>query len=205
MPREHRGFHIVVGYDSTEQSELALTEALALAQVQEGVVHIISVIENRSKFADAEARLAELEKQVKDASGGYDEAKYRLFLHTRIGNPAKEIIGLADEADADLIVVGTHGRKGVPRLVLGSVAEKIMRNAHCPVLIMRPTEHRAAAELVDEMYRPEPPCPKCEVTRAETKGAEWWCEDHANKHPHPLHVIGGSRNPRMDDWTRFNR
>jgi nucleotide-binding universal stress UspA family protein len=50
------------------------------------------------------------------------------------GDAAAEILRVADETDCDLLVMGTHGRTGVGRFVLGSVAEQVMRRAHCPVL-----------------------------------------------------------------------
>jgi nucleotide-binding universal stress UspA family protein len=53
------------------------------------------------------------------------------------GNPAQEIVRCAKEREADLIIMGTHGRGGVNRMLLGSVAEKVIRTAPCPVLIIR--------------------------------------------------------------------
>ncbi|HEU5058951.1 MAG TPA: universal stress protein [Kofleriaceae bacterium] len=56
------------------------------------------------------------------------------------GTPAQEIAALARRADADLIVMGTHGRKGVSHALLGSVAEKVLRTAPCPVFTVRMRE-----------------------------------------------------------------
>jgi nucleotide-binding universal stress UspA family protein len=53
------------------------------------------------------------------------------------GEPAEEIVRLAGELKCDLIVLGTHGRTGLPRLVLGSVAEQVVRKAPCPVLTVK--------------------------------------------------------------------
>ncbi len=55
----------------------------------------------------------------------------------RVGTPAAEIVDAATEWHADLIVIGSHGRGGVSRLLLGSVAEGVMRHAPCPVLVVR--------------------------------------------------------------------
>jgi nucleotide-binding universal stress UspA family protein len=55
--------------------------------------------------------------------------------------PAHEIINFAEEIRADVIVVGTHGRSGVPRLLMGSVAEDVVRSAPCPVLVVHKNEH----------------------------------------------------------------
>jgi nucleotide-binding universal stress UspA family protein len=53
------------------------------------------------------------------------------------GEPAEEIVRLAGELKCDLIVLGTHGRSGLPRMVLGSVAEQVVRKAPCPVLTVK--------------------------------------------------------------------
>ncbi len=59
-------------------------------------------------------------------------------LHTRLveGAPAGSIVDLADEMSADLIVLGTHGRTGLPHLLMGSVAERVARTSRCPVLVV---------------------------------------------------------------------
>jgi nucleotide-binding universal stress UspA family protein len=53
------------------------------------------------------------------------------------GDPAQEILTLAQDVGCDLIVLGTHGRTGLPRLLMGSVAEKVLRGASCPVLTVK--------------------------------------------------------------------
>jgi len=57
-----------------------------------------------------------------------------------LGNPAVEIVKAAEELDADLIIVSTHGRTGLAHVFLGSTAEKTVRHAHCPVLVLRDRE-----------------------------------------------------------------
>jgi universal stress protein A len=57
------------------------------------------------------------------------------------GHPAETIVRVAQERDADLIVIGTHGRTGIQHVLLGSVAEKVVRLAPCPVLTVRPSRH----------------------------------------------------------------
>lgn len=65
-------------------------------------------------------------------------------VHTAVatGSPASEIVRLARERPFDAVVVGTHGRTGLGRLVLGSVAERVVREAPCPVVVVRPRVDR---------------------------------------------------------------
>jgi universal stress protein A len=59
-----------------------------------------------------------------------------------VGTPANEIVALAEQEKADLIVMGSHGRGGLARLILGSVAEVVVRKASCPVLIVKHPQAR---------------------------------------------------------------
>jgi hypothetical protein len=86
------------------------------------------------------------------------------------------IIETASDLLANLVVVGTHGRRGLSRMVLGSVAEAVVRNAGCPVLVVRPQMHEQAVPRI------EPPCPRCVEARSKSEGREFWCEQHAEKH-----------------------
>ena len=66
-----------------------------------------------------------------------------------VGLPAKTIVDVAAARGADLIVMGTHGRSGVAHLLLGSVAERVVRMAICPVLTVRERAAKAGEEAVD--------------------------------------------------------
>ncbi len=59
-------------------------------------------------------------------------------LEVRVGSPAGEIVAVATDMKADLVCIGTHGRGGIAHFLLGSVAEKVVRHAPCPVLTIRP-------------------------------------------------------------------
>jgi hypothetical protein len=65
-------------------------------------------------------------------------AAVTFFIHTRIGMAAEEILSLAQEVGADLIYVGSHSKLGLERLLLGSVSERIVREARCAVIVARP-------------------------------------------------------------------
>jgi hypothetical protein len=100
--------------------------------------------------------------------------------------PAAAIAQLAADLEADLVLVGTHGRRGFSRVLLGSVAEGVVRLAPCPVMVMRPRE-------VAEPALPTlaPPCARCIETRKKTAGKELWCEQHSEHHGrrHTYHYV----------------
>ena len=75
-----------------------------------------------------------------------DEAGINVERRIVVGEPAHEIVRLAAENGADLIVIGSHGRTGVTRLLMGSVAEAVVRRAKCSVLTVKQPEEAAVAE-----------------------------------------------------------
>jgi len=206
--------NIVVGFDFSEQAELALREALSQARLRESsTIHVIGVLEptkrlgrlthDKVDFTAAEAAQSSIEDAVAKVTGNIEREPFALFIHTRIGKPVDEIVLLARETDADLVIVGTHGRKGLHRIT-GSVAERVMRRAGCPVLVVRPVTHHVPAPE-DAAFVPEPPCPDCVDRRIETKGREWWCPEHAEVHPRPSIWMGRRRSPTMDEWQTYNQ
>jgi nucleotide-binding universal stress UspA family protein len=62
----------------------------------------------------------------------------RVSIEKAVGEPAAEIVSFARSSGADLLVLGTHGRTGLEHALMGSVAERVVRRAHCPVLTVRP-------------------------------------------------------------------
>ena len=77
----------------------------------------------------------QLQKQLSDLQSS--EPDVRIDRHLREGDPGTEILRLAQEIKCDLIVMGTHGRTGLGRLLVGSVAEQVLRKAPCPVLTVK--------------------------------------------------------------------
>jgi nucleotide-binding universal stress UspA family protein len=94
------------------------------------------------------ALLADLERL--QAPDDYPPIEHRLVE----GDPAGEIVQLAEETQCDLIVMGTHGRRGLSRLVMGSVAENVIRHAPCPVLTVKASVP-AASPLLAELAQHE--------------------------------------------------
>jgi len=146
-------FTVVVALDASAASDIALSGALGLATERGwNPLHVVWVVTGydpmrRLEYAyeahqldlgaekqKFEQRLAELQQRHLAQHGG---ASVELVPHVLAGPAAQEILRVASGVHADLIVLGTHGRGGVKRLVLGSVAEEVLRHAGCPVLVMR--------------------------------------------------------------------
>jgi nucleotide-binding universal stress UspA family protein len=187
------GYVAVVGIDFSDMSNKALDAALEVTNLRAGEVHVVYVepempldpmfagafqtaVTAESLLESTRQRAAERLDVVQKEHGKL--AVTRVVVHVRKGSAGEEIAQLAADLDADLVVVGSHGRRGVSRLVLGSVAERVSRLARCPVWIIRPKAHQGG-ERVPEI---EPACPDCVKRRAETNGAELWCKRHSEHH-----------------------
>ena len=133
--------HILCPVDFTRPSEQAIERASALARQFGSKLHFIHVYEPvfadgyvdgmpmTVPPADLDPRRTQLES-VQPTGDGDLECCHELI----VGFPAGSIVGYAAAKDIDLIVIGTHGRTGVSRWLLGSVAEAVVRAANCPVL-----------------------------------------------------------------------
>jgi len=135
---------ILVPIDFSTCSERALDYAFSLAERLDATVNLVTVIgaehaalgPTRSEQSIATIQrdsFAGLEKLVGDRSKFAKVGK----LVVEFGDARDTILRIADELGAEMIVMGTHGRRGVPRLVLGSVAEEVVRRATCPVVTVR--------------------------------------------------------------------
>ena len=100
----------------------------------------------------------------------------RVCAHVHEGSATTVIAELAEDIEADLVVVGNHDRTGVNRACFGSVAERLVRLAPCPVLIIR-------SKSMPSSEPTAPPCPACEASKRLTWGAHLRCLDHAPRHP----------------------
>ncbi|MFN7805377.1 MAG: universal stress protein [Planctomycetaceae bacterium] len=143
---------ILVATDFSQHSRLALKYAATLAEAFQSEVILCHVLEKPDFLSTLPPvmegyfppNLAELhEKHArKECEALLSQAGIK---NSRIvlphGNPAVETVAAAKKEEADLLVVGTHGRSALTHLLLGSVAEKIVRSAGCPVLTVRQGEH----------------------------------------------------------------
>ncbi|MEO7192408.1 MAG: universal stress protein [Vicinamibacterales bacterium] len=144
--------HVLVATDFSECSTAALEYGRALAQRFGARLHVLHVVETRMTAGFAtEAYLntsPELQIEIEQAgrirldqlvSAEERAVGARAVLRT-LETPAHAIVDYAASEHIDLIVIGTHGRRGLSHLVMGSVAEKVMRTAPCPVLTLRHPE-----------------------------------------------------------------
>lgn len=194
----NKPYILLVGVDFSDLSDRALQEAFAQAsQRANAEIHVLSALpavasENPSYPASVYAALDEtailnaaLEKlrahvdlQLQQFRVQHPKAPlaYRVISHAIVDTAAHAIVQLSSDLGADLIVIGTHNRRGLERLLLGSVAEGTVRNTPCPVLVI------PAPPEPDQAVTIEPPCPACVQTRTRSASKEFWCEQHRERH-----------------------
>jgi len=137
---------ILVPTDGSEGTDAAVEHALDIAKKYDATAHVVYVV-NTSAYstlpADSnwESITAALEDEGKTATGEIVErmqdAGVNAVPSVEEGIPHKTILEYADNNDIDLIVMGTHGKSGLDRLLLGSVTEKVVRASETPVLTVR--------------------------------------------------------------------
>jgi nucleotide-binding universal stress UspA family protein len=141
---------ILLATDGSAEAEAAARVAAALADKTASEVHVVyvEVVPYSAQYSaaaavgydrelyekieeEARATLRKLTWQVKLAGAAVAED------HLRMGAPDEEIVGLAEAIGAGLIVMGSRGRGGIKRALLGGVSDSVIRHAHCPVLVVR--------------------------------------------------------------------
>lgn len=100
---------------------------------------VLDLSESLEKYFE-KAEVRALENLSNSVDPMWEKGK-RVTLATREGAPFVQIVQYAREHGIDLIVMGTHGRSGLPHAIMGSVAERVVRKAPCPVLTVRPADH----------------------------------------------------------------
>ena len=149
---------ILLATDGSSEAELATRTAADLGQQTNSELHVIYVlditptallypeatdpegvelpdpilVEDIERHAEQRGReiLAEEVERVRSAGGTIAEA------HLMMGDAAREIVHLAEDIEAGLVVMGSRGRGGIRRALMGSVSDSVVRNAHCPVLVV---------------------------------------------------------------------
>ena len=146
--------NILVATDFSEPSDAALTYGRTLARTFHATLHLVHVVGNLSSGvygAEAYAvAMPELQRDIEDAArrqlddrlidnDEHPVATRRVLLTSDV--PAAALVDYAGRERIDLIVTGTNGRAGIAHLLMGSVAERVVRTAPCPVLTVRHPEH----------------------------------------------------------------
>jgi nucleotide-binding universal stress UspA family protein len=178
---------ILVGIDMSHDAEHVIASAIEVARTMPGAeLHIVHAVDPRtairaeasgvqpyelivaahSKFLDERARLAR------------ESAGATVVGHLIEDGAQRAILQTAASIDADMIVVGTHGRRGLARWTMGSIAEVVVRKATCPVLVVREKQNQTP-----QLEEIEPPCPDCVEMQRATGGKTLWCARHGQHHP----------------------
>jgi nucleotide-binding universal stress UspA family protein len=136
---------LLVPVDFSEPSFQALRHAIELAKELRATLRILHVVAaddgwlrlGREEFRDLDKSLQkQATKELQAMAKAHVPRKVRANLEVRIGRPAEEIVAAASDANSDVIVLSTHGHTGLDRLLIGSVAERVMRMAPCPVFLI---------------------------------------------------------------------
>ena len=150
--------NILVATDFSEPSDVAVRYGRALAEAFDARLHILHVVSDSLSLpwatmadglamADVQRRWEEeASKRLQRMLPESDRAALRTVLVTRTGDPVRQIADYAMQTHADLVVLGTHGRGPVAHMLLGSVAERVVRTAPCPVLTVRHPQHEFITE-----------------------------------------------------------
>jgi nucleotide-binding universal stress UspA family protein len=152
-------YEIVVGFDLSPLAERALEEALEIATRRApSELHVVTVAQTVGTLVrlpgEADSLSEELAReavrlrvaqivtdyQAQHGPLGLERVAVDLMAGVPAGEPGRIISNLARAVDANLIVVGTHGRTGVARVMLGSVAQQVVRDAETSVLVVRPAD-----------------------------------------------------------------
>jgi len=138
---------ILVPTDGSEPAGAAVEHAIDLASNTGATLHALSIVDSaayasldvssQSVLDSLEARATEATESIAETAA---DAGVEVVTEVSVGSPHEQITDYADAVGADLIVMGTHGRTGLDRVLLGSVTERVVRGAPCPVLTVRAAE-----------------------------------------------------------------
>jgi nucleotide-binding universal stress UspA family protein len=173
-------FTVVVGLAFTDADGPAFDQAARIAQrVPGSEMHLVHVFHEEPSAARSRDLVGHLRLYVNEKAAITGGLKgITVGIHLRSGKPVREIVQLATEVSADLIVVGSHRGPHPKQWAVGSTAEKLLGGgAPCPVLVASPAPKKP------EKHEPtiEPPCPECLRARAASGGSQWWCERHSHR------------------------
>lgn len=160
----------VVGVDFESTGDEAIVSGLRLlAQGAFDELHLLHVLDPRDVIPDPEQPALQTEEEILEVTPALlrgrarelaaahvpDAPLARLTVQTRVGRPVDTLLQLCIDCEAELLIVGTHGRRGFDRLLLGSVANDLASRARCPLLIARRTDYSG----LEKTKEPDPPYP----------------------------------------------
>ena len=126
---------ILVGIDGSNHSYNTLKYAISEAKLKKA--KLSAVLSKTGNESNEEIIRGEETKKTAEKMMQDEEIEPDVHFLVRGNPPAIDIVKFAEENDYDHIIVGSHGRSGITRILLGSVAEEVIRKAHCPVTVFR--------------------------------------------------------------------
>jgi nucleotide-binding universal stress UspA family protein len=168
---------ILTAVDGSSAAQQVVAAAAQIASLPGAELHIVHVIES-PMASHLTAQLEGARLLVERATEGLPP-ELPMTIHLAAGDPATQILQVAANLQADMIVIGTRAMTKLERVLLGSVVEPVTRKAQCPVYVVRAKDYHT--RNIPEV---EPPCPECLATQRRTHGTELWCSRHAQRHVH---------------------
>lgn len=151
MARIHK---ILCAVDFAEYSPQVADYARTLGEAFAAEVHVVYVAPTLAQYVGFQVAPSSIENFVGEIISGAEQtmdtflqenfAPEQAQGHVLTGYAAEEILTFANEHSVDLIVMGTHGRRGIDRILFGSVAEKVVKSAPMPVVTLRPSPEESA-------------------------------------------------------------
>jgi nucleotide-binding universal stress UspA family protein len=141
---------ILVATDGSELATTAAEQGLAFAERLGATVHAVSIVDHdERRKRPTDERRARHEEFVEAIEADGDDRDIPVVTAVRSGRPSRALLAYADEAEIDLLALGTHGRTGIRRWVMGSVATAVVRETRCPVLTVNASVAAIARDIDD--------------------------------------------------------
>lgn len=141
---------ILCAVDFAEYSTQVADYARTMAEAFQAEINVVYVAPTLAHYVGFQVSPSSIENFVGEIISGAEEtmnsfinaqfSEHKANGHVLTGYAAEEILKFADQQKMDIIIIGTHGRKGIDRILFGSVAEKVVKSATIPVLTLRPVE-----------------------------------------------------------------
>ena len=153
MRKMHTIKTVVTPIDFSDNAGLIVESAAYMAGTFKASLHVLFIVQNfedYSGFFVPQMNVPNIEHEIyigaqeqmesfcKEHNSCFEKAGVHISSQVLVGDVGEKIVEYADENDADMIVMGTHGYKGLERIMFGSVADKVVKSATCPVMTINP-------------------------------------------------------------------